>query len=240
MVAALLAPGTSVLKNVPEIRDVHVVSDLLRLHGVDVDVQRRQGHRDHQRLPCRVCRPWPTSTRLPGPPVSRSCSPGPLLHRLGEAFIPALGGCNIGGRPIDFHLRNPAQARRRCGQGSRRRHPHHRAERTEGREDPSACTRRSAPPSRTLLAAVLGRGARLNCPGAATEPEIMDLVAVLQKMGAIISVDVDRTLSASKASRSSRLHAHLADRPHRSRTAGRPPRLPLTATSSSRAPPSRR
>ena len=29
---------------------------------------------------------------------------GPLLHRLGEAFIPALGGCNIGGRPIDFHL----------------------------------------------------------------------------------------------------------------------------------------
>ena len=38
MVAALLAPGTSVLKNVPEIRDVHVVSDLLRLHGVDVTV----------------------------------------------------------------------------------------------------------------------------------------------------------------------------------------------------------
>ena len=41
MVAALLAPGKSVLKNVPEIRDVHVVSDLLRLHGVDVDVAGR-------------------------------------------------------------------------------------------------------------------------------------------------------------------------------------------------------
>ena len=27
-----------------------------------------------------------------------------LVHRLGEAFIPALGGCAIGGRPIDFHL----------------------------------------------------------------------------------------------------------------------------------------
>ena len=53
MVAALLAPGTSVLKNVPEIRDVHVVSDLLRLHGVGRGRQRRQGHRDHQRLPCR-------------------------------------------------------------------------------------------------------------------------------------------------------------------------------------------
>ena len=38
MVAALLRAGHLVLKNVPEIRDVHVVSDLLRLHGVDVDV----------------------------------------------------------------------------------------------------------------------------------------------------------------------------------------------------------
>ena len=43
MVAALLAPGTSVLKNVPEIRDVHVVSDLLRLHGVNVDVNGDEG-----------------------------------------------------------------------------------------------------------------------------------------------------------------------------------------------------
>ena len=44
MVAALLAPGTSVLKNVPEIRDVHVVSDLLRLHGVDVTVGKPRRH----------------------------------------------------------------------------------------------------------------------------------------------------------------------------------------------------
>ena len=43
MVAALLAPGKSVLKNVPEIRDVHVVSDLLRLHGVDVEVDGTNG-----------------------------------------------------------------------------------------------------------------------------------------------------------------------------------------------------
>ena len=44
----------------------------------------------------------------------------------------------------------------------------------------------------TLLAAVLAEG-KTELSGAAIEPEIMDLVAVLQKMGAIISVDVDRT-----------------------------------------------
>lgn len=37
MVAALLTEETSVLRNVPLIRDVDVVSDLLRLHGADVD-----------------------------------------------------------------------------------------------------------------------------------------------------------------------------------------------------------
>mgnify|MGYP000591590068 CR=1 FL=1 len=52
MVAALLAPGKSVLKNVPEIRDVHVVSDLLRLHGVDVDVDGCERHCGHRRLAC--------------------------------------------------------------------------------------------------------------------------------------------------------------------------------------------
>ena len=44
----------------------------------------------------------------------------------------------------------------------------------------------------TLLAAVLAEG-KTELSGAAIEPEIMDLVSVLQKMGAIISVDVDRT-----------------------------------------------
>lgn len=43
VLAALLAPGASVLKGVPEIRDVHVVSDLLRLHGVDVTVDGANG-----------------------------------------------------------------------------------------------------------------------------------------------------------------------------------------------------
>lgn len=103
MVAALLAPGTSVLKNVPEIRDVHVVSDLLRLHGVDVDVNGDDGivtidAKNVQLADVADVDTLSGSSRIP------ILFSGPLLHRLGEAFIPALGGCNIGGRPIDFHL----------------------------------------------------------------------------------------------------------------------------------------
>ena len=44
------------------------------------------------------------STRTPAPRRIPILFCGPLLHLLGEAFIPDLGGCRIGDRPIDFHL----------------------------------------------------------------------------------------------------------------------------------------
>ena len=102
MVAALLGATPSTLRNVPHIKDVQVVTDLLSLHGVAVDndgqgklhldpsnVVRAQhadidAHAGDSRIPILLC--------------------GPLLHTLGEAFIPDLGGCRIGDRPIDFHL----------------------------------------------------------------------------------------------------------------------------------------
>src|SRR6187401_1649275 len=103
MVAALLGETPSVLRNVPQIRDVAVVTGLLELHGVTVDADAEAGvlhldptdvesahyadidaHAGSSRIPILFC--------------------GPLLHRLGEAFIPDLGGCRIGDRPIDYHL----------------------------------------------------------------------------------------------------------------------------------------
>src|SRR5690625_985089 len=103
MVAAMLGEPPSQLKNVPAIKDVQVVSDLLNLHGahtkwdkgsgtVDIDPSNVEianrididAHAGSSRIPILMC--------------------GPLLHRLGEAFIPDLGGCHIGDRPIDFHL----------------------------------------------------------------------------------------------------------------------------------------
>lgn len=190
MVAALLAAEKSTLKNVPEIRDVHVVSDLLRLHGVNVDVNVSDGIVEIDAAKVQLADVADVDT-LSGSSRIPILFSGPLLHRLGEAFIPALGGCNIGGRPIDFHL----ETLRKLGANVDKDH-----------EDGIHIT---APyglhgtkihlpyPSvgateQTLLAAVLAEG-RTEVSGAAIEPEIMDLVAVLQKMGAIISVDVDRT-----------------------------------------------
>ncbi len=190
MVAALLGEGVSRLRGVPEIADVRIVSGLLELHGVavsagDVDgelvfdptnVERAHvadidAHAGSSRIPILLC--------------------GPLLHRLGEAFIPDLGGCRIGERPINYHLdvlRQFGAVVDKRPEGLHIRAP----QRLQG-------TRLELPyPSvgtteQVLLTAVRAQGLT-ELRNAAIEPEIMDLIAVLQKMGAIISVDTDRVL----------------------------------------------
>ena len=190
MVAALLGHGTSVLHNVPEISDVRVVTGLLEAHGVSVtrgadpdtlildpaSVEQAsdaavEAHAGTSRIPVLFC--------------------GPLLHRLGRAFIPDLGGCKIGDRPIDFHL----DALRQFGAVVEKRPEGlllSAPERLRG-------THISLPyPSvgateQVLLTAVLAEGVT-ELSNAATEPEIVDLILVLQKMGAIISLHNDRVI----------------------------------------------
>ncbi|WP_341358603.1 UDP-N-acetylglucosamine 1-carboxyvinyltransferase [Georgenia sp. M64] len=209
MVASLLGEEPSVLRNVPLIRDVDVVSDLLRLHGVTVDHERESGviHLDPSNVESAHVADIDAhagSSRIP----ILFC--GPLLHRLGEAFIPDLGGCRIGDRPIDYHLEILRQFgavvdKRTQGihlsaprglHGARIELPYPSVGATE----------------QTLLTAVRAAGLT-ELRNAAIEPEIMDLIAVLQKMGAIISVDTDRTVRIEGVARLGGFsHTSLADR----------------------------
>jgi UDP-N-acetylglucosamine 1-carboxyvinyltransferase len=190
MVAALLGESPSELRDVPDISDVRVVKGLLEVHGVKVNHNVAEGtimldpqgvesahmvdidaHAGSSRIPILFC--------------------GPLLHRLGEAFIPDLGGCRIGDRPIDYHLEvlgNFGAVIEKLPTGIRITAP-------EG----LLGTKISLPyPSvgateQVLLTAVRAKG-KTELSGAAIEPEIMDLINILQKMGAIISVDTDRVI----------------------------------------------
>ena len=192
MVAALLGDTPSVISNVPHIRDVEVVSGLLRVHGATVDFDAKaavlsidpsaietassasiNAHAGSSRIPILFC--------------------GPLLHRLGRATIPDLGGCHIGDRPVNFHL----EILRRFGA---------KVDRTDGALHLTTNGRRLqgttidlpypsvGATEQTLLTAVRAEGKTV-LTGAAVEPEIIDLIDVLQKMGAIISVDTDRTIT---------------------------------------------
>ena len=190
MVAALLGDSPSTLLDVPFISDVEVVSRLLNLHGVSINHDERTG--DMILDPSRVEQARMTdidayagSSRIP----ILFC--GPLLHRLGEAFIPGLGGCEIGSRPVDFHfdvLRSFGALIEKAPGGTRLSAP-------EGLKG----TKIELPyPSvgateQVLLTATIAEG-KTELTGAAIEPEIIDLISILQKMGAIISVDTDRVI----------------------------------------------
>ncbi|WP_326503229.1 UDP-N-acetylglucosamine 1-carboxyvinyltransferase [Rothia nasimurium] len=191
MVAALLGSTPSVLRNVPEIKDVQVVTDLVELHGVSVDYNMQAGelrmdpskvsvanhtdievHAGDSRIPILLC--------------------GPLLHTIGEAFIPDLGGCKIGDRPINWHLRVLEKFGAKIEKlptGISMKAP---AGGLKGAqinlEYPSV-----GATEQVLLAASRAKG-KTELTGAAIEPEIMDLIAILQKMGAIITVETDRQI----------------------------------------------
>nr|NLD39741.1 UDP-N-acetylglucosamine 1-carboxyvinyltransferase [Actinomycetales bacterium] len=190
MVAALLGEGPSTLRNVPLIRDVDVVADLLRLHGVAVDYDDDAGvlrfdPSNVEQAHVRDIDALAGSSRIP----ILFC--GPLLHRLGEAFIPDLGGCHIGDRPIDFHLqilRDFGAVVDKTATGIHITAPRGLRGTKAVLPYPSV-----GATEQTLLTAVRAEGLT-ELSNAATEPEIMDLIAVLQKMGAIISVDTDRTI----------------------------------------------
>ncbi len=189
MVAALLGDSPSVLRDVPNISDVAVVRGLLEAHGVHVTDSAEgeltldptnvtsahfaeiDAHAGSSRIPILFC--------------------GPLLHQLGEAFIPDLGGCRIGDRPIDFHL----DALRAFGAVVTKQPQgiHLTAsERLKGAHIELPFPSVGAT-EQVLLTAVRAEGVT-ELKNAAIEPEIMDLIAILQKMGAIIWVEPNRTI----------------------------------------------
>ncbi|WP_102507839.1 UDP-N-acetylglucosamine 1-carboxyvinyltransferase [Sanguibacter massiliensis] len=209
MVASLLGDGPSELRNVPLIRDVEIVKGLLELHGVVVKHDRDGGvlrmdstavdsahvadidaHAGSSRIPILLC--------------------GPLLHRLGEAFIPDLGGCHIGDRPINFHLdilRKFGAVVDKRPQGIHLTAPNGlRGTKIELPYPSVGAT------EQLLLTAVRAEGVT-ELSNAAIEPEIMDLINVLQKMGAIISVDTDRVIRIEGVNRLGGFrHTALGDR----------------------------
>lgn len=184
LVASLLADSPVTLKNVPRIGDVDVTAEILRDIGVAVQCNEDRMTVDPTRLStAKVAEAFSRKNRIP------ILLFGPLLHRFGKAVIPALGGCTIGARPIDFHL----DALKKMGahisctgdeyvatakllKGTVIELPFPSVGATEN----------------VMLTAVKAKGTTV-IRNAAVEPEIVDLAKLLQSMGAIISLDVHRT-----------------------------------------------
>jgi UDP-N-acetylglucosamine 1-carboxyvinyltransferase len=189
MVAALLGDTPSILQDVPEISDVSIVTRMLDAYGVAV-TSPEEGvlvldPSNVERAHFAKIDALAGSSRIP----ILFC--GPLLHRLGEALIPDLGGCRIGDRPIDFHmdaLRAFGAVVDKSYEGIRITAPHGLHGANIELPYPSV-----GATEQILLTAVRANGVT-ELKNAAIEPEIMDLIALLQKMGAIIWIEPNRTI----------------------------------------------
>jgi len=177
MAAALLAEGTTVLTNCPEILDVPLMADVLRSLGcavaidggtVSIDVPPRPDAEADYRSVSKL--------------RASVCVLGPLLARCRRAVVPLPGGDAIGSRPLDMHQ----AGLRKLGATTEIEHGRVLAQADELRgaqiwlDFPSVGATENI-----LMAAVLAEGTTV-IDNAAREPEIIDLTAMLQQMGAKI------------------------------------------------------
>jgi UDP-N-acetylglucosamine 1-carboxyvinyltransferase len=177
MAASLLAPGTSVVRNVPRIRDCGVMAEMLEHFGVRVML--REGiaeldatHVDDVEAPDELVRQMRASIVVLGP----------LLARCGRARVSMPGGDEIGARPVDLHVRGLE----RMGATIRFEHGFLLAEADELRGAPITLDYPSVTATENLLfAAVRAQGVTV-IDNAAREPEIADVANCLVAMGARI------------------------------------------------------
>ena len=186
LVASLLSDEASHFSNVPDIGDRAITQSIGESVGAKFKLENAHSLSVHA--------PELTSdeigTELGNQNRLAIMMMGPLLHRKGRAVIPAAaGGDKIGPRPVDFHLEGVrkmgAQVEVRDGVYIIESDGLHGAE--IALDFPSVTSTENL-----LITATLAKG-RTTIRNAAIEPEVIDLVSYLQKMGAIIDYKVDRT-----------------------------------------------
>lgn len=187
MVASLLTKEPVILKNVPKVGEVDLTIELLSALGTQISWDKTNGSILSLTSPKlqedNVLASFSGRNRIPILLV------GPLLHRNGIAEIPIAGGDKIGPRPINFHIAGYRAMGAEVEEKGDNTVFH--TKRLKGASItlpyPSVMTTESL-----LLAAVLAEGKTV-VKNAAVEPEIIELIDLLQKMGAVIFHEPERT-----------------------------------------------
>ncbi len=182
MAAALLTEEPVILENVPQVRDIETERKLLSAMGAEVELGYGRAH--HRTT---ICARNLSQTPEAGYDLVKTMRAstlvlGPLVARAGFARVSMPGGCAIGARPIDLHIKGLE----RLGANISQEHGYveARAERLKGNRvvfDKITVTGTED----IMMAATLAVGETVmeNC---AREPEVADLAALLNKMGAKI------------------------------------------------------
>ena len=190
MIASLLTSDTLTLENVPHLADVEQLIRILGNHGVDVSVNGRREHQDgsYARTVHFTCRTVADLT-APYELVSKMRASfwviGPLLAREGQCRVSLPGGCAIGTRPVDLFL----ESLQALGAEMEIDGGYVNARAPKGGLVGARYTFPKVSVGAThvlMMAATLAQGVTV-IGNAAREPEVVDLAACLNAMGAKIT-----------------------------------------------------
>src|SRR5712691_3913816 len=190
MAAALLTAEKVTLHNIPKVRDLITMSKLLTFMDAKVSITEMPASNyvieapklNHAEAPCELVKTMRASV----------LTLGPLMARAGVARVSLPGGCAIGARPVDLHLKALEQMGAEIGTS----HGYIEARAPKGRLKGAHIVFEKITVTGTeniLMAAVLADGETV-LENAAREPEVTDLVVMLRKMGAEICGDGTSTL----------------------------------------------
>lgn len=193
LVASLLSDKRCRFYNVPDIGDVEVTVALCQEIGMQVQWDREAGIMEvvtKELKTSYVPQRFSGSNRIPILMI------GALLGRTDEDIIvPTVGGCDIGRRSVDFHIEALEQLGAVIEYREMKREGAYFAHAHNGLKGAVITLRYPSvgATENTILAGVTARGCTV-IKNAAIEPEVVDLILFLQKLGAIITLDVDRTI----------------------------------------------
>ncbi len=181
MAAAILTEEEVILENIPQVQDIETERKLLASMGAEVELgYGRAQHRTHIR--CAVLSDPVAKYEIVKTMRASSLVLGPLIARTGIARVAMPGGCAIGGRPIDLHIRGLEA----MGATITQEHGYLEARTNRLRGAHIVFDKITVTGTEDLLmAATLAEGETIfeNC---AREPEVTDLAALLTAMGAKI------------------------------------------------------
>ena len=212
LVASLISDKKCTLYNVPNIAEVEITVELCKEIGSEILWDRQAGVLEivtKELKALYIPQRFSGSNRIPILMI------GALLGRTDEdIIIPTAGGCKIGKRPIDFHIEALEKLGAVIEYREMKKEGAYFARAHQGLKGtliqltyPSVGATENS-----ILAAVRAKGSTV-IKNAAIEPEILDLILFLQKLGACIFVDVDRTIRIQGTSQFYEVeHTVLTDR----------------------------
>jgi UDP-N-acetylglucosamine 1-carboxyvinyltransferase len=187
LVASLLTDGKCILHNSPnKISDLILTKEICQSLGSSIQINNDKLVSETRKLTgYHIEEDLGNKTRI------AILLAGPMLLRTGKAEIPVPGGCKIGSRPVNFHI--DSLEKLGCNVSIKDNYFVLQADGLKGNnihlQYPSVGATENI-----IIASTLAKG-RTIITNAAVEPEILDLIKFLQKMGAIIEISTDRKIT---------------------------------------------